>query len=107
LITTATQPEYIWVDDPKSQLYNQFATLPLTVEADSYENLFLLDNDVYDVCVVVGYNDDPIVAGKGSAIFFHVASPSYGPTAGCISLSLDDLLWVLRHVDSETLMAIQ
>ena len=57
---------------------------------NSYENLYL-DASSYDLMAVVGYNDDPVVKDKGSAIFFHVASivndtasntTTLGPTAG-------------------------
>jgi L,D-peptidoglycan transpeptidase YkuD (ErfK/YbiS/YcfS/YnhG family) len=55
------------------------------------------DDHVYDVIAVVGYNDEPVVPGRGSAIFLHVARPGYAPTEGCIALSLDDALSVLRE----------
>ncbi len=47
---------------------------------------------VYDLIVPLGYNDDPVVPGKGSAIFMHVAKPDYAPTEGCVALALPDLL---------------
>jgi L,D-peptidoglycan transpeptidase YkuD (ErfK/YbiS/YcfS/YnhG family) len=56
--------------------------------------------------VVVGYNDDPPVPGKGSAIFMHVARPDYSPTAGCVAVSKPDLLEILRHCDANTMMRI-
>lgn len=108
LAATPTQQNYVWVDDPESNLYNTFATLPLPTSSptSSYENLYLTDSSVYDVCVVIGYNDDPIEAGKGSAIFFHIASPNYGPTAGCISISLENMKWILSQIEEETFISI-
>jgi L,D-peptidoglycan transpeptidase YkuD (ErfK/YbiS/YcfS/YnhG family) len=44
---------------------------------------------------VLGWNDAPVVRGRGSAIFLHVARPDYAPTEGCVALSLRDLLAVL------------
>lgn len=98
LVYDVTHPNYCWCDDPKSNLYNQFVKCPLPEY--SHEQLWLTDSNVYDLLSVIGYNDEPgsIVPGKGSAIFFHVASDSYGPTAGCISISLEDLIWVLNRV---------
>lgn len=99
---TATIPTSGWCDDPSSALYNQFITLPSTL---SHENLYRDDN-LYDILAVVGYNDEPPIPYKGSAIFLHVASPNYGPTAGCVSLSIDDLRRVLMEVEEGSLVEI-
>ena len=56
------------------------------------------DDHLYDIVVVVGYNDDPVVAGKGSAIFLHLARANYAPTAGCVALALPDLLEALAQL---------
>ena len=71
----------------------------------SHETLWL-ESSVYDVLAVIGYNDAPIVPGHGSAIFFHVASPNFGPTAGCVSMLLDDLVWILGRINENTFMNI-
>lgn len=82
-----------WCDDPAEPSYNQQILLP---HSGSYERLWL-DSQVYNIIGVLGYNDDPIVPGRGSAIFLHVASPDMGPTAGCISLAYEDLSWILEQ----------
>jgi L,D-peptidoglycan transpeptidase YkuD (ErfK/YbiS/YcfS/YnhG family) len=33
------------------------------------------EDHLYDLVLVLGYNDDPVVPGKGSAIFLHLARP--------------------------------
>ena len=55
---------------------------------------------------VVGFNDDPVMPGKGSAIFLHVARDDYAPTEGCIALALPDLLDVLALVAPNDTIAI-
>jgi L,D-peptidoglycan transpeptidase YkuD (ErfK/YbiS/YcfS/YnhG family) len=62
---------------------------------------------LYDLIVVIGYNDDPVVPGKGSAIFLHVASPDYRPTHGCVALARDDLLAVLADVGPEVALNVR
>ena len=84
-------PDDGWCDDPDDHLYNQAVTRPY---AGRHEALWRQDR-VYDAIVVLGYNDDPPSPGLGSAIFLHVASPDYGPTEGCVALSLDDLFEVV------------
>lgn len=84
-----------WCDAPSDANYNHRVTLPY---AASTEALWRTDG-LYDVVAVLGYNDDPVVPGRGSAIFLHVARANYGPTDGCVALALPNLLEVLRNVD--------
>ena len=56
-----------WIDDPNSKDYNTYVRG--FTNAKSYENL-LLKNDAYKYCMVIEYNTNPIIKGKGSAIFF-------------------------------------
>lgn len=81
-----------WCDDPADPAYNRPVRLPY---AASHERM-TRDDGLYDVVVVLGHNDDPVVPGAGSAVFLHVARDDYGPTEGCVALALPDLLDVLR-----------
>lgn len=83
-----------WCDAPGHPDYNKHVKLPF---AASHEKLWRED-DVYDVVVPLGYNDDPPVAGKGSAIFMHVARPAYEGTEGCVALRLEELLELLVKI---------
>jgi L,D-peptidoglycan transpeptidase YkuD (ErfK/YbiS/YcfS/YnhG family) len=51
-----------------------------------------LDDAVYDLLVVIGYNMAPVIPGAGSAIFLHIARPDFSPTAGCIAVDKEVLL---------------
>lgn len=83
-----------WCDDPAHDDYNQQVVLP---HAGSHEKLWR-DDHLYDVIVVLGYNDAPAVPGKGSAIFLHVAKDDYAPTEGCVAIARDDMRTLLRQV---------
>ena len=85
-------PEAGWCDDPRSPLYNLPVLLPFQM---SHEKLWR-DDSVYDLIVVLGYNDAPPIPGKGSAIFLHLARPDYSPTEGCVACAQDDLLALLK-----------
>jgi len=76
-----------WCDDPADPRYNRPVALPY---AASHEEMMRSDG-LYDLVVVLGYNDDPVIAGLGSAIFLHVAAPDFSPTEGCVALALADL----------------
>ena len=84
-----------WCDDPNDPNYNRPVTLPYAASAEA---LWRKDN-VYDLIVPLGYNDDSIVPGLGSAIFLHLAKPNFAPTEGCIALSLADLVAILGSAD--------
>jgi L,D-peptidoglycan transpeptidase YkuD (ErfK/YbiS/YcfS/YnhG family) len=56
------------------------------------------EDHLYDLLVVLGYNDDPVVPGKGSAIFLHLAKPGYLPTQGCVALVYEDLLAAIAQL---------
>ncbi len=85
-------PQDGWCDDVADTAYNKPVRLPYPA---SHEALWREDH-VYDVIGVLDWNLSPVVAGRGSAIFFHVATPDYAPTAGCVALSLPDVLAALR-----------
>ena len=77
-------PHSGWCDDPGDPSYNRLIALPFTL---SHEKLWRADG-LYDLIVALGYNDAPVVAGRGSAIFLHVAQPAWSPTEGCVATDL-------------------
>ena len=93
LPVSALRPSDGWCDAPGDPAYNRPVTLPYPASA---ERLWRDDN-VYDLIVVLGYNDAPVIRGRGSAIFLHVARPDYSPTEGCVALAEADLLSVLAE----------
>lgn len=82
-----------WCDEPGDPAYNQPVALPYP---GRHERLWREDG-LYDLLVVLGHNDDPVVPGLGSAIFLHVAGADYGPTEGCVALARPDLERVLAE----------
>lgn len=80
-----------WVDDPGDVNYNRLVTLPYPASAERMWR----EDELYDALVVIGYNTDPVVPGAGSAIFLHIATPDFSPTAGCVAVSRGVLLGLL------------
>ncbi|MDE2029813.1 MAG: L,D-transpeptidase family protein [Alphaproteobacteria bacterium] len=91
-----------WCEAPEDVNYNRHVKRPYAASADHMWR----GDSLYDVVAVLGYNDDPPVAGKGSAIFLHLARPDFSPSAGCVTLALDDLLAVLGEADIGTCVEI-
>jgi L,D-peptidoglycan transpeptidase YkuD (ErfK/YbiS/YcfS/YnhG family) len=98
----AIAPQDGWCDDPADAKYNLPVRLPYPARA---EKLWREDR-LYDLVVPLGYNDDPVRPGLGSAIFLHLASENYGPTEGCIALNGADLLSVLQEADETSRVVI-
>lgn len=87
-----------WCDDPQDRNYNRPVRLPYRASA---EHLWRADG-LYDVVVVLGYNDVPRVRNRGSAIFMHVARENFAPTEGCIALRACDLRRLLSALPRRT-----
>jgi L,D-peptidoglycan transpeptidase YkuD (ErfK/YbiS/YcfS/YnhG family) len=82
-----------WCDDPHDRNYNRRVRHPYPASA---ERLWR-DDHLYDLIVVLGYNDGPRVKGRGSAIFMHVAGPGLKATQGCIALERPHLLRLIER----------
>ncbi len=84
-----------WVDDPSSAYYNMRVEGTANMDWNSAEHMIDYYSS-YKYGFVIDYNTNPIVPGKGSAIFFHVG---YAPTAGCVAVSEGDVLSYLAALD--------
>lgn len=83
-----------WCDDVADPAYNRAVALP---HAGRHEALWRADG-IYDLILVIGHNDDPVVAGAGSAVFVHVARPDFSGTEGCVAFRAEDLRWLLAQM---------
>jgi L,D-peptidoglycan transpeptidase YkuD (ErfK/YbiS/YcfS/YnhG family) len=99
----AIRSDDAWCEDPDDRAYNRL------VKASSRPGIDRLcrDDHLYDVILVLGFNDRPRVRGRGSAIFIHLARAGYAPTAGCVGLSLRDLLALLRELRPGTSIVVR
>lgn len=84
-----------WVDDPNSAYYNQKVEGTANMDWNSAEHMISYSVS-YKYGFVVNFNMDPIIPGKGSAIFFHCGS---GPTAGCVAVPESSVLSYLERLD--------
>jgi len=89
----------LWVDDIHAADYNRLVKRGST-RASSFE-VMKRDDDLYKYGIVVEYNTDPVIKGYGSAIFFHLWRGKGTPTEGCIALSEEDLMRILRWLNPE------
>ena len=92
--TISIEKNMFWSDDPQSKHYNKL----IKFKDSSYENLFKM-NHTYDIIIVIKYNIDPIINGKGSAIFIHLAKENFSPTSGCIALKKKCIVEILKKLN--------
>lgn len=83
-------PGDLWCDDASHPAYNHPVRAPF---APSHEAMRRAD-PLYDLVWITGWNYPDAVPRAGSAIFVHVWRRPGWPTAGCIALSLPNLLWL-------------
>ena len=48
--------------------------------------------------VEIDHNAGPRIAGRGSAVFLHLARADFSPTAGCVSMTKSSMLRLLRRL---------
>jgi len=91
-----------WCDDTRSKYYNKLIRFPFILSA---EKLWLNEN-IYDILLVINYNTKPVIKKKGSAIFLHIAKKNYKPTRGCIAISKKDMKQLIDIINNKTKLKI-
>jgi L,D-peptidoglycan transpeptidase YkuD (ErfK/YbiS/YcfS/YnhG family) len=94
LPVSPVRPDDGWCDAPGDRNYNRSIRHPYPAGA---ERLWR-DDGLYDLILVLGYNDRPRIRGRGSAVFMHVARPDMTPTEGCIALARPHLVRLLQAI---------
>ena len=98
----AIRPEDAWCEDPGSRHYNQ----PMQLDPGQGGDRLKRDDHLYDFIVEIDHNTDPRIAGRGSAVFLHLARTNFSPTAGCVSMTKSAMLRLLARLGPETKIVI-
>lgn len=97
------KPEDAWCEDPASRHYNRSIRLAHGAKGDRLTRA----DHLYDFIVEIDHNTRPRVAGRGSAVFIHLAREDFAPTAGCVGLRRRDMLWLLARLGPRTRIVIE
>ena len=91
-------PDHYWISDPEDSMYNRLVNgKPKT---DNFEHL--IDETVaYKRAAVVEYNTNPVIKHMGSAIFFHIEAEYGTGSAGCITVTEQEVVKTLKWLDPE------
>ncbi|MDP3692610.1 L,D-transpeptidase [Bradyrhizobium sp.] len=98
----AIRPEDAWCEDPGDRHYNQ----PIRLQQGRAGDRLRRDDHLYDFIVEIDHNTEPRIAGRGSAVFLHLARGNFGPTAGCVSMTKSAMLRLLQRIGPETRIVI-
>jgi L,D-peptidoglycan transpeptidase YkuD (ErfK/YbiS/YcfS/YnhG family) len=96
------QPDDAWCEDPADRRYNQAIRRSANEPGDRLRR----SDRLYDLIIEIDHNTRPRVAGRGSAVFIHVARKGYASTAGCVALNQGDLLRLLARLSPKTRIII-
>lgn len=96
------RPEDAWCEDPKDRHYNQ----PIRLGRDKAGDRLTRDDHLYDFIVEIDHNSAPRIAGRGSAVFLHLARTNFSATAGCVSMTKSAMLRLLRRMSRRTRIII-
>ena len=92
-----------WCEDIKSKKYNREIYFPFKFSA---EKLYL-NNKIYDIFINIKYNYNPVLKGKGSAIFLHLTNKKFKATKGCIAIHKKDFMKILPLINRRTKILIK
>lgn len=95
---------HVWVCNPKSDKYNTLVvdnTGEYTKDEKNEKLLSTKTDILNEYAIVVDYNTNPIIKGKGSAIFMHVERNSNHRTAGCISMPRETIIKVIQWLNPD------
>jgi L,D-peptidoglycan transpeptidase YkuD (ErfK/YbiS/YcfS/YnhG family) len=91
-----------WSEDPSDRRYNQ----PIRIGGDQTGDRLMRDDHLYDFIIEIDHNTQPRVAGRGSAVFLHLARENFSPTAGCVGLTKAAMLRLLERIGPQTQIVI-
>lgn len=96
-------PEDGWCENPADRRYNR----PIRVRSGTEGDRLWRDDRLYDVVVELDHNARPRIAGRGSAVFIHLARPGLAPTAGCVALDGRALRRLLERLGPKTRILVR
>jgi L,D-peptidoglycan transpeptidase YkuD (ErfK/YbiS/YcfS/YnhG family) len=91
------RPEDAWCEEPADRHYN----LPIRLAGEQSGDRLTREDHLYDFIIEIDH-----IAGRGSAVFLHLARPNFSPTAGCVSMTKVSMLRLLRRMSPQTRILI-
>jgi L,D-peptidoglycan transpeptidase YkuD (ErfK/YbiS/YcfS/YnhG family) len=91
-----------WCEDPRDRHYNR----PIRLAPGTPGDRLTRADHLYDLIVELDHNTRPRIAGRGSAVFVHLARPGFAATAGCVALNPGALRRLIARASPRTRIVI-
>jgi L,D-peptidoglycan transpeptidase YkuD (ErfK/YbiS/YcfS/YnhG family) len=92
-----------WCEDRSNRHYNQ----PVRLDRDQAGDRLWRNDHLYDFVIELDHNTRPRVAGRGSAVFLHLARQNFSATAGCVAMTEASMLRLLVRLGPRTRIVIE
>jgi L,D-peptidoglycan transpeptidase YkuD (ErfK/YbiS/YcfS/YnhG family) len=92
-----------WCEDSADRRYNR----PYRRSVNDPGDRLWREDHLYDFIIEIDHNTRPRVAGRGSAVFLHLARPNRSPTAGCVAFGCGDLRRLLAQLGPASRIRIE
>ena len=90
------------IDDPNSDYYNQLVNNKKVDSLDwNSSEIIQHSPTAYYLGVMVQHNKSPVIPEAGSCIFLHCWTAPEDSTAGCTTMSKDDMLKIVKWLESD------
>lgn len=91
---------HVWVCNPESDKYNTLLVDNTgEYKKDKKNEVLSKLEELNEYGIVIDYNTHPVKRGKGSAIFMHVERFPDHRTAGCISMSRENIINIIKWLN--------
>jgi L,D-peptidoglycan transpeptidase YkuD (ErfK/YbiS/YcfS/YnhG family) len=91
-----------WCEDPADRRYNR----PIRIGPGQPGDRLTRADSLYDLIIEIDHHQRPRIAGRGSAVFIHVARADMTPTAGCVSMPVGMLKRLIERLGPRTTITI-
>ena len=91
-----------WCEDPGDRHYNRWIRRGAGEGGDRLKRA----DQLYDFIIEIDHNTRPRTAGRGSAVFLHLARDNFSPTAGCVAMTRSAMLRLLARIGPHTKIVI-
>ena len=104
---TKVTDDLYWSGDQRDGMrYNEMVSIKDYPDLDTENSEHIIDYTYpYQYCLNISFNEDGTL-GRGSAIFLHCFGDRKPYTGGCVSVPMDQMRYIMKHVSPDCVVII-